>query len=55
MNTCRYDAYMERHDEDDVIHVYQEQNEGRQSLCFTVSDGAGLVELAARDVELMDE
>jgi hypothetical protein len=28
MNTCRYDAYMERHDDDDVVHVYREENEG---------------------------
>jgi hypothetical protein len=41
MDTHRYDAYMERHDDDDVIHVYQEENEGDQGLCFTVSDGAG--------------
>jgi hypothetical protein len=46
---------MERHDDDDddVIHVYQEENEGHQSL--TVSDGAGLTELATRDVKLMEE
>jgi hypothetical protein len=55
MDTHRYDAYMERHDNDDVIHVYQEENEGHQSLNFTVSDGAGLAELATRDVELMEE
>jgi hypothetical protein len=46
---------MERHDDDDVIHVYQEKNEGHQSLSFTVFDGAGLTELATRDVELMEE
>jgi hypothetical protein len=46
---------MERHDDDDVVHVYQEENEGHQSLSFTVSDGAGLAELATRDVELMEE
>jgi hypothetical protein len=39
MDTRRYDAYVERHDDDDVIHVYQEENEGHQSLSFTVSDG----------------
>jgi hypothetical protein len=55
MDTHRYDAYMERHDDDDVIHVYQEENEGHQSLSFTVSDGVGLTELATRDVELMEE
>jgi hypothetical protein len=46
---------MERHDDDDVVHVYQEKNEGHQSLSFTVFDGAGLTELATRDVELMEE
>jgi hypothetical protein len=55
MDTHRYDAYMERHDDDDVIHVYQEENEGHQSLSFTVSDGAGLTELATSDVDLMEE
>jgi hypothetical protein len=55
MNTHRYDAYVERHDDDDVIHDYQEENEGHQSLSFTVSNRVGLTELAARDVELMEE
>jgi hypothetical protein len=55
MDTHRYDAYMERHDDDDVIHVYQEENERHQSLSFTVFDGAGLTKLATRDVELMEE
>jgi hypothetical protein len=55
MNTRRYDAYMERHNDDDVVHVYQEENEGHQSLSFTLSDGAGLIELTTRDVELMEE
>jgi hypothetical protein len=55
MDTHRYDAYMERHNDDDVIHVYQEENEGDQGLCFTVSDGAELIELATRDVELMED
>jgi hypothetical protein len=55
MDTHRYDASMERHDIDDVIHVYQEENEGDQGLCFTVSDGAGLPELVTRDVELMED
>jgi hypothetical protein len=55
IETRRYDAYVERHDDDDVIHVYQEENEGHQSLSFTVSDGAGLTELATHDVELMEE
>jgi hypothetical protein len=55
MDTHRYDAYMERHDGDDVIHVYQEENEGDQGLCFIVSDGVGLTELAIIDVELMED
>jgi RNA recognition motif-containing protein len=55
MDTHRYDAYVERHDDDDVIHAYQEENEGHQILSFTVFDGVGLVELATRDVELMKE
>jgi hypothetical protein len=28
IDTCRYDAYVERHDDEDVIHIYQEENEG---------------------------
>jgi hypothetical protein len=55
MDTRRYDAYMERHHDDDVIHVYREENEGHQSLSFNVSDEAGLTELATHDVELMEE
>jgi hypothetical protein len=55
MDTRRYDAYMERHDNDDIIHVYQEENEGDQGLCFTVSDGTRLIELATHDVELMED
>jgi hypothetical protein len=55
MDTHRYDAYMERHNNDDVVHVYQEENEGHQSLSFIVSDGAGHVELATCDVELIEE
>jgi hypothetical protein len=46
---------MERYNDDDVVHVYQEENEGHQSLCFIVSDAAGLTELATHDVELMEE
>jgi hypothetical protein len=46
---------MERHDDDDVIHVYQEENEGHQSLSFTISNGAVLAGLATLDVELMEE
>jgi hypothetical protein len=53
MDTHRYDTYVERHDDDDVVHVYQEEIEGPQS--FTVSDGVGLTELAKCDVELMEE
>jgi hypothetical protein len=55
INTHRYDAYAERHDDDDVVHVYKEENKGHKSLSFTVSDGAGLVELATCDIELMEE
>jgi hypothetical protein len=55
INTHRYDAYVERHNDDDVVHVYQEENEGHQSPSFTISDGAGLAELATCDVELMEE
>jgi hypothetical protein len=55
MDTHRYDTYVEKHDDDDVIHVYQEENEGHQSLSFTVSDRVGLTELATRVVELMEE
>jgi hypothetical protein len=51
MDTHRYDAYMERHNDNDVIHVYQEENEGHQSQNFTISDRAGLIELATCDVE----
>jgi hypothetical protein len=53
MDTRRYDAYMERHDDDDVVHVYQEEIEGHQS--FIVSDRAGLAQLATRDAKLMEE
>jgi hypothetical protein len=55
IDTHRYDAYMERHNNDDSIHVYQEENEGDQGLRFTVSDEVGLAELATRDVELMED
>jgi hypothetical protein len=30
LDTHRYDAYMKRHDDDDIVHVYQEENEGDQ-------------------------
>jgi hypothetical protein len=53
MHTCRYDEYVKRHEDDDVVHVYQEEIEGYQS--FTVADGAGLTELAMRDVVLREE
>jgi hypothetical protein len=45
---------MERHDDDDVVHVYQEENKGDQGLRFTIFDGARLTKLATRDVELME-
>jgi hypothetical protein len=53
MDTRRYDKYVERHEDNDVVHVYQEEIEEHQS--FTVSNRAGLTELATRDVELMEE
>jgi hypothetical protein len=53
IDTCRYDAYVERHDDDDVVDVYQEKIEGHQR--FTVYDGARLAELVTRDKELMKE
>jgi hypothetical protein len=53
MDTHRYDAYVERHNDDDVIHVYQEEIEGHQR--FTISDRAGLSELTTHDVELIEE
>jgi hypothetical protein len=53
MHPARYDEYMVRHEDDDVIDVYQEEIEGHQS--FMVSDGAGLAELATRNVDLMQE
>jgi hypothetical protein len=46
---------MKRYDDDDVVHVYQEENKGDQGLRFTISDGAGLIELATRDVDLMKD
>jgi hypothetical protein len=44
---------MERHDDDDVVHVYQEEIKGHQH--FTVSNGARLAKLATCDIELMEE
>jgi hypothetical protein len=55
MDTHQYDAYVERHDDDDVVHIYQEENEGHKNLSFTISDRVGLTELATRDIELMEE
>jgi hypothetical protein len=55
MDNHQNDAYVKRHDDDYVIHVYQEENERHQSLSFTIFDGAGLTKLASRDVELMEE
>jgi hypothetical protein len=46
---------MKRYYDDDVIHIYQEENKGDQGLRFTISDGAGLIELATRDVDLMKD
>jgi hypothetical protein len=42
MDTRRYVGYVERHDYDDVVHVYQEENEGHQSLSFIVTNGTRL-------------
>jgi hypothetical protein len=50
MHTCRYDEYVEGHEDDDI---YQEEIEVDQN--FTVSDRAGLTELDIGDVELLDE
>jgi hypothetical protein len=50
IHTRRYDEYMERNEEDDV---YQEEIEEHKN--FTVSNGVRLVELATRDVKLMEE
>jgi hypothetical protein len=55
MDTHRYDAYVERHDNDDVVHAYHEENEGHQSVSFIVSGGVGLAKLVTCDVELMEE
>jgi hypothetical protein len=53
MDAHRYDAYVKRHDDDDVVHVYQEEIDGHQ--CFPVSNRVGLTELATWDVDLMEE
>jgi hypothetical protein len=50
IHTCRYDEDMERNEEDDV---YQEEIEEHKN--FTISDRARLIELATRDVELMED
>jgi hypothetical protein len=44
---------VERHEDVDVVDVYQEEIEGHQS--FTVSDRAGLTELATHNTDLMQE
>jgi hypothetical protein len=49
MHTRRYDEYVEGHEDDDIYQKFKvDQN-------FTVSNGAGLTELDADDVELLDE
>jgi hypothetical protein len=53
MHPARYDEYVERHEDDDAIDIYQEEIEGHQS--FTVSDGAWLAELATQNADLMQE
>jgi hypothetical protein len=53
MDIRRYDAYVERHNDDGVLHVYQEEIEGHHH--FTISNGARLAELGTCDVELMEE
>jgi hypothetical protein len=55
IDTRRYDAYVERPDDNGVVHIYQEENEAHQSLSFTISNGTGLIELGTRVVELMKE
>jgi hypothetical protein len=50
IHTCRYDDHIEIHEDDDI---YQEEIEGHQSL--TVSDEAGLTELATGDAKLLEE
>jgi hypothetical protein len=50
IHTCRYDEYMERNEEDDIY-----QDKIKEHKNFMVSDGARLIELATRDVELMEE
>jgi hypothetical protein len=53
MHPTRYDEYMERHEDDNVIDIYQEEIEAHQS--FTVSYRAGLAELATHNADLMQE
>jgi hypothetical protein len=48
IDTHRYHAYVKRHDDDDAVYVYQEENEWHQSVSF-------IVKLAARNAELMEE
>jgi hypothetical protein len=38
MDTHRYDEYMERHEDDDVIDVYQKEIEGYQSFMLILMD-----------------
>jgi hypothetical protein len=54
MDTRRYVAYVERHNDDDVVYVYREEN-GHQSLSFTVFYGVWLTKLDTHDVELIEE
>jgi hypothetical protein len=37
------------------MSIKKKENEGHQSLSFTISNRAGLIELATHDVELMEE
>jgi hypothetical protein len=53
VRTHQYDEYVERHEDADVIHVYQEEIEVHQT--FTVSNWVGLAELATHDIVLMNE
>jgi hypothetical protein len=50
MHIHQYDDYVQRNEDDDI---YQKEIEVDQD--FTVSDGAGLIELDTGDVELLDE
>jgi hypothetical protein len=50
IHTRQFDEYIEGHEDDDI---YQEEIDVDQN--FTVSDGAGLIELHTGDLELLDE